>query len=97
VKYHRCATTRQEGWRAIVGTQVACSHPGTIGWTNLKGEGKVAERKDDPPFDGGSQPVQERPPDKPTAAGSVMQTVVIVIGVLVLLAALLWLVVPFGG
>jgi hypothetical protein len=64
---------------------------------NLRGEGKVAERKDDPPFEGGSQPVQERPPEKPTAAGSVMQTAVIVIGVLVLLAALIWLVVPFGG
>lgn len=64
---------------------------------NLRGEGKVAERNEDPPFEGGSQPVQEKPPEKPTAAGSVMQTFVIVVGVLVVLAALLWLVVPFGG
>jgi hypothetical protein len=57
----------------------------------------VAERKEDPPFEGGSQPVRERPPEAPAAGWSVMQTVVVVIAVLVVLAALLWIAVPFGG
>ncbi len=57
----------------------------------------MAERKDDPPFEGGSQPVKERPPEPASAGRSVMQTVVVVIAVLVVIAALLWIVVPFGG
>lgn len=52
--------------------------------------------REEPPFEGGSQPVKERPPEKPTGRGAA-QTVVVVIGVLVVLAALLWLLVPFGG
>jgi len=57
----------------------------------------VAKRTDGPPYDGGSQPVQEHRPEQPGGGRTVMQTVVVVIGVLVLLAALLWIVVPFAG
>lgn len=57
----------------------------------------MAGTNEEPPFEGGSQPVPENPPETPTRARSVGQTVVIVVGVLVLLAALLWLVVPFGA
>jgi hypothetical protein len=55
------------------------------------------ERNNEPGVEDGSHPVEERPPEAPKASRSVGQTMVIVIGALVLLAALLWLVVPFGG
>lgn len=55
------------------------------------------EREKEPPFDGGSQPVPERPPEQASGARTVGQTVVIVVGVLVVLAGILWLVVPFGA
>lgn len=58
----------------------------------------MADRKrEDPPFEGGSQPVPENPPEVPTGGRTVGQTVIIIVGVLVVLAAILWLVVPFGG
>jgi hypothetical protein len=57
----------------------------------------VENRNEDPPFEGGSQPVPEHRPETPTGGRSVMQTVVVIVGVLVLLAAALWLLVPFGG
>lgn len=50
--------------------------------------------RDEPPYEGGSQPVPEHPPEMPHGGRSVMQTVVIAIGALVVLSALLWLVVP---
>ncbi len=57
----------------------------------------MADRHDEePPFEGGAQPVKERPPEQPTGRG-VGQTVVIVIAVLVVLAAILWLLVPLGS
>lgn len=55
------------------------------------------DRMKEPPFEGGSQPVPERPPEMPAEGRSVGQTVVVIVGVLVLLAALLWLFVPFGA
>jgi len=51
----------------------------------------------EPPFEGGSQPVQEKPGEVPGSGRTVVQTIVVVIAVLVFLAALLWIVVPFGG
>ena len=54
----------------------------------------MANHQDDPPYDGGSQPVPERPPEMPTGGRSVAQTVVTVVGVLVVLGAVLWLLVP---
>lgn len=55
------------------------------------------DRKSEPPFEGGSQPVPEHRPEVPSGGRTVAQTVAIVIGALVVLAALLWFVVPFGG
>lgn len=57
----------------------------------------MAEKREEPPFEGGSQPVPENRPEMGTGGRSVAQTVVVIVGVLVLLAALLWLLVPFGG
>lgn len=57
----------------------------------------MVERDREPPFESGSQPVPEHPPEVPTGGRSVGQTVVIVVGVLVVLAGILWLVVPFGA
>lgn len=55
------------------------------------------EREKEPPFEGGAQPVPERPPEQASGGRTVGQTVVIVVGVLVVLAGILWLVVPFGA
>lgn len=57
----------------------------------------MAERREDPPFEGGAQPVPENPPEVPTRGRTVMQTVVVVVAALVVVAAILWLVVPFAG
>lgn len=42
------------------------------------------------PFEGGSQPVREHPPEVPTAGRSVLQWVVIVVSALVVLAGVLY-------
>lgn len=60
-------------------------------------ESIVADRNDEPPFTGGSQPVPEHVPEPAGGGRTVAQTVVIVVGVLVVLAGILWLVVPFGA
>jgi hypothetical protein len=57
----------------------------------------VDDREKEPPFDGGSQPVRELPPERASGGRTVGQIVVIVVGVLVVLAGILWLVVPFGA
>ncbi len=57
----------------------------------------MADEREDPPYEGGSQPVPEHRPEVPTGGRSVAQTVVVIVGVLVLLAAVLWLLVPFAG
>jgi hypothetical protein len=54
----------------------------------------VAYPDDEPPYEGGSQPVPEDRPEMETGGRSVIQTVVVVIAVLVLLAAILWLLIP---
>lgn len=57
----------------------------------------MEERDREPPFEGGSQPVPEHRPEVATGGRTVGQTVIIVVGVLVVLAGILWLVVPFGA
>jgi hypothetical protein len=57
----------------------------------------TADRQDEPPFEGGSQPVQERPAEVPKGGRTVGQMIIVAIAVLALLAAILWIVVPFGG
>ncbi|MBW3629426.1 MAG: hypothetical protein KY464_09030 [Gemmatimonadetes bacterium] len=48
-------------------------------------------------FDGGAQPVKEQPPEVPTAGWTVGQTVVVVASVIVLLAAVLYVVARISG
>lgn len=55
------------------------------------------DRDEDPPFEGGSQPVPESPPEMPGPGRSVTQTLVIVLAVLTVLAGLIWLLVPIFG
>jgi hypothetical protein len=51
----------------------------------------------EPPYEGGAQPVPEHPPEVPGPGRSVVQTIVIVIAVLVVLAALIWFLGPVIG
>lgn len=52
------------------------------------------KHSEDPPFEGGSQPVEEHPTPVPHEGRSAMQIFVIAVGVLALLGALLWILVP---
>ena len=52
---------------------------------------------EDPPFDGGAQPVKERPAEVPTAGRTVGQWMVLIVGALVALAAVLYLFARLGG
>ena len=54
-------------------------------------------RSGDRPFQGGAQPVTERRPEAPVPGWSVGQTIVVVAALLALVAAVIWIVVPFGG
>ncbi|MBA4157209.1 MAG: hypothetical protein H0X65_07015 [Gemmatimonadetes bacterium] len=56
-----------------------------------------SDKESEPPFQGGAQPVPEHPPEMPKAGRSVMQVIVIAIGVLTVLAGLLWILVPALG
>jgi hypothetical protein len=57
----------------------------------------VNDDRQEPPFEGGSQPVSEQRAEVPKGGRTIGQTVIIALGVLVLLAALLWILVPFAG
>jgi hypothetical protein len=54
------------------------------------------ERSDrgEPPFEGGSQPVHESRQEVPGGGRTAMQTIVIVLAVLVVLAGLIWFLIP---
>jgi hypothetical protein len=52
------------------------------------------ESEREPPFEGGTQPVPEHPPEMPQGGRSAMQVVVLVVGGLVVLAGLAWLLMP---
>ena len=52
---------------------------------------------DDPPYDGGAQPVPERPPEVPTPGRAVGQYVVLIVAALVLLAGVLYVVTRLGA
>ena len=77
------------------GTRVALRHREVH--PEPRAEERSVSEHNEPPWEGGSQPVDEHPREVPKGGRSVMQTVVVVLGVLVVLAALLWLVVPLGG
>lgn len=50
--------------------------------------------KHDPPFESGSQSVPERAPEVPGPGRSALQTIFIIGAALVLVAGILWLLVP---
>jgi hypothetical protein len=50
----------------------------------------VSENREEPPFEGGAQPVPEHPPEVPGPGRTAGQVVVIVLAVLVLLAGLVF-------
>jgi hypothetical protein len=52
---------------------------------------------DEAPFEGGAQPVREHREEVPGGGRTVAQMVVLVLAVLVIVAAVLWLLVPLGG
>ncbi|HUE95353.1 MAG TPA: hypothetical protein VMN39_01775 [Longimicrobiaceae bacterium] len=54
-------------------------------------------RRGDRPFQGGAQPVTERPPEAPVPGWSIAQTIVVVVAVLAVVAALAWVLVPLAG
>ncbi|MEX0912394.1 MAG: hypothetical protein WD737_03725 [Gemmatimonadota bacterium] len=51
---------------------------------------------DEPPFEGGAQPVREQRPEVPSGGRTAAQMAVLIIAVLAILAAVLWFAVPFG-
>lgn len=57
----------------------------------------MEEETHERPFEGGSQPVTEHPAEVPTAGRSVMQTAVVIIAILAIVAAVLWLFVPLAS
>lgn len=59
----------------------------------------MAENDEEPPFEGGAQPVKEQSKGIRGEGRGAMQTVVIVVAVLVVLAAVLWFLLPIlnGG
>jgi hypothetical protein len=50
----------------------------------------VTESQREPPFEGGSQPVSEHPPEVPGPGRSVMQIVVFVIALIVILGSVVF-------
>ena len=50
----------------------------------------MANRREEPPYEGGSQPVRESPPEVPHGGRTVGQVVVLVIAALVVIAGLVW-------
>jgi hypothetical protein len=50
----------------------------------------MADSDNEPPFQGGSQPVKEHPPEVPGPGRTIGQTLVVVLSVLVLLSGLAW-------
>ena len=55
------------------------------------------ERGGEPSFEGGSHSVKEKRAEVPKAGRTAGQTFIVIVCALVLLAAVLWLIVPFGG
>lgn len=81
-----------------VGTQVAPVLRGVFHPEKpVAGGENVRKRDEEPPFESGSQAAPERPPEVPGAGRSTAQLAVLVIGAVVVVAAVLWLLVPILG
>lgn len=59
-------------------------------------EAAVEDQEDRTRRDDGTEPVHEHRPDSPGPARAGTQYLVIIIGALILLAALMWFILPFG-
>ncbi len=57
----------------------------------------VLKPEEEPPFEGGAQPVRDVPHEVPGGGRTALQTVVIVLGVLALVAGILWILIPLLG
>lgn len=57
----------------------------------------AATNNEEPPFVGGSQPVEHKPDPMPQAGRSGAQVVVIAIAVIAIVAGIAWVVVPILG
>lgn len=57
----------------------------------------MEDQEDRTPRRDGSAPVEEHPPESPGPGRSVVQYLVIGLGALIVLAALLWLLLPLGA
>lgn len=57
----------------------------------------MEDQEDRTARDDGSEPVEEHPPESPGPGRTGAQYAVIALGALILIAALLWLVLPFGA
>lgn len=56
-----------------------------------------ANQKNERPFQGGAQPVVERPPEAPVPGWSVAQAVVVAVAAAAVIVAIVWLIVPLGA
>lgn len=56
-----------------------------------------AKLGDDQDYEGGSERVKEKPEEVPKGGRTAGQVIILVIAALVVLAAVLWMVVPLGG
>lgn len=59
--------------------------------------GDVEDQEDRTPRDDGSEPVEEHPPESPGPGRSTAQYAIMALAALILIAALLWLLLPFGA
>ncbi len=57
----------------------------------------AAQAKNERPFQGGAQPVMERPPESPIPGWSIAQAVIVAIAAAAVIAAIVWLIVPLGA
>lgn len=60
--------------------------------TESRSAGGSVNDYDDPPFEGGSQPIREHPPEVASRGRLVFGAIVAVISIAVLVAGILWLV-----
>lgn len=59
--------------------------------------GEVEDQEDRTRRDDGSEPVHEHRPESPGPGRTTAQYVIIALGALILVAALLWMLLPFGA
>lgn len=79
------------------GRHGGCSGDGGCRIVDDQPGGDVEDLEDRRPRDDGTEPVHEQPPEAPGPARSGAQYLVVGIGVLMVVAALLWFLLPIAG